>query len=193
MRKAKMSDEKVRRACHAIGMDNRQTFEKYGKKHFISYRNYYVANRLGDTYFDQLEEKGLAESDRDSKAVIYYLTEKGFQWLEKECDMIIHRKNHPEKDYPISQDNIEQIQEIWRWLRKKYIYTTNFTEELDVAIWMDFDDLKSFYEYFGNDETPIPARIYQDSVLILFSDLLDFKVTGKQIWDFRPDGMREEW
>lgn len=188
-----MSDEKIKRACHAIGMDNRQSFEKYGKKHFISYRSYYVANRLGDIYFDQLEKDGLAESDRDSKAVIYYLTEKGFQWLEKESNIVIHRKNHPENEYPLNQDNMEQIKEIWRWLRKKYIFTSNFTEELDVAIWMDSEDLKMFYEYFGSDETPLPARIYQGSVLVLFSDLLGFKVSGKQIWDFRPDGMREEW
>lgn len=88
---------------------------------------------------------------------------------------------------------MEQIKEIWRWLRKKYIFTSNFTEELDIAIWMDFEDLKMFYEYFGSDETPLPARIYQGSVLELFSELLGFKVSGKQIWDFRPDGMREEW
>lgn len=42
-----MNNEMVRRACHAIGMDNKQPFYKYGEKHFISYRNYSVSNRLG--------------------------------------------------------------------------------------------------------------------------------------------------
>lgn len=88
-----MNNEMVRRACHAIGMDNKQPFYKYGEKHFISYRNYSVSNRLGDEYFDKMESEGLAESDRGKQSVTYYLTEKGFQWLEKECSMVIHAKN----------------------------------------------------------------------------------------------------
>ena len=55
-----MNNEMVRRACHAIGMDNKQPFYKYGEKHFISYRNYSVSNRLGDEYFDKMESEGLA-------------------------------------------------------------------------------------------------------------------------------------
>ena len=35
---------------------------------------------------------GLAEADRGKQSVTYYLTEKGFQWLEKECGMVIHTK-----------------------------------------------------------------------------------------------------
>ena len=50
-----MNNETVRRACHAIGMDNKNPFYKYGEKHFISYRNYSVSSRLGDEYFDKLE------------------------------------------------------------------------------------------------------------------------------------------
>lgn len=42
-----MNNETVRRACHAIGMDNKNPFYKYGEKHFISYRNYSVSSRLG--------------------------------------------------------------------------------------------------------------------------------------------------
>ena len=87
----------------------------------------------------------------------------------------------------------EKIKEIWAWLKKKEIYTSEFPEELDVAIWLDADAVESFFEYFGNDENPVPARIYQNAVLVLFSDVLDFKVTGMQIWSFRPHGMREEW
>ena len=59
-----MNNEMVRRACHAIGMDNKSPFYKFGKKHFISYRNYSVSNRLGDEYFDKMESEGRAESDR---------------------------------------------------------------------------------------------------------------------------------
>lgn len=46
-----------------------------------------------------MESEGLAESDRGKQSVTYYLTEKGFQWLEKECKMVIHAKNRPEKKY----------------------------------------------------------------------------------------------
>ena len=168
-------------------------FYKYGEKHFISYRNYSVSNRLGDEYFDKMESEGLAESDRGKQSVTYYLTEKGFQWLEKVCDIVIHAKNRPEKKYPLNKDDEEQIIEIWAWLKKKEIYTSEFPEELDVAIWLDTDAMESFFEYFGNEENPVPARIYQNAILVLFSDVLDFKVTGMQIWSFRPHGMREEW
>ena len=107
-----MNNEMVRRACHAIGMDNKQPFYKYGEKHFISYRNYSVSNRLGDEYFDKMESEGLAESDRGKQSVTYYLTEKGFQWLEKECSMVIHAKNRPEKKYSLNEDDEEKIKEI---------------------------------------------------------------------------------
>ena len=70
-----MNNEMVRRACHAIGMDNKQPFYKYGEKHFISYRNYFVSNRLGDEYFDKMESEGLAESDR-GKTVSYLLSDR---------------------------------------------------------------------------------------------------------------------
>ena len=100
-----MNNEMVRRACHAIGMDNKQPFYKYGEKHFISYRNYSVSNRLGDEYFDKMESEGLAESDRGKQSVTYYLTEKGFQWLEKECSMVIHAKNRSEKKYHLNKDD----------------------------------------------------------------------------------------
>lgn len=114
-----MNNEMVRRACHAIGMDNKSPFYKFGKKHFISYRNYSVSNRLGDEYFDKMESEGLAESDRGKQSVTYYLTEKGFQWLEKECSMVIHVKNRPEKKYYLNKDDEEQIIEIRAWLKKK--------------------------------------------------------------------------
>ena len=206
-----MNNEMVRRACHAIGMDNKQPFYKYGEKHFISYRNYSVSNRLGDEYFDKMESEGLAESDRGKQSVTYYLTEKGFQWLEKECSMVIHAKNRPEKKYSLNEDDEEKIKEIMMTIPniidpsvpigkddsenvelQKYGEPV-VPEELDVAIWLDADAVESFFEYFGNDENPVPARIYQNAVLVLFSDVLDFKVTGMQIWSFRPHGMREEW
>ena len=188
-----MNNETVRRACHAIGMDNKNPFYKYGEKHFISYRNYSVSSRLGDEYFDKLESEGLAEADRGKQSVTYYLTEKGFQWLEKECGMVIHTKTRPEKEYLLNEDDEDQIKEIWAWLKKKEIYVSEFPEELDVAIWLDADAMEPFFENFGNDENPVPARIYQNAVLVLFSDIPDFKVMGKQIWSFRPGGMREEW
>lgn len=79
------------------------------------------------------------------------------------------------------------------WLKKKEMYVSEFPEKLDVAIWLDADAMEPFFEYFGKEENPVPARIYQNAILVLFSDVLDFKVTGMQIWSFRPHGMREEW
>lgn len=102
-------------------------------------------------------------------------------------------QNPTEKEYLLNEDDEDQIKEIWAWLKKKEIYVSEFPEELDVAIWLDADAMEPFFENFGNDENPVPARIYQNAVLVLFSDILDFKVMGKQIWSFRPGGMREEW
>lgn len=71
-----MNNEMVRRACHAIGMDNKSPFYKFGEKHFISYRNYSVSGRLEDEYLDKLVSDGLAEADRGKQSVTYYLAEK---------------------------------------------------------------------------------------------------------------------
>ena len=69
--------------------------------------------------------------------------------------MVIHAKNRPEKKYHLNKDDEEQIIEIWAWLKKKEIYTSEFPEELDVAIWLDTDAMESFFEYFGNEENPV--------------------------------------
>ena len=66
--------------------------------------------------------------------------------------MVIHAKNRPEKKYHLNKYDEEQIIEIWAWLKKKEIYTSEFPEELDVAIWLDTDAMESFFEYFGNEE-----------------------------------------
>ena len=44
------------------------------------------------------------------------MTEKGFQWLEKECGMVIHTKTRPEKEYLLNEDDEEILEQVSKCL-----------------------------------------------------------------------------
>lgn len=102
-------------AAHAIGMDNASTFQKFGKTHFVSTRNFYVdAKRNAD--WDDWVCHGLATAmEYPDGYVNYSLTAKGYEKLEKELDIVIHSKLLTEPQPELSSDQIEEIKAVWAW------------------------------------------------------------------------------
>lgn len=179
---------------HAIGMDNRSCFTKYGEKHFLSYRNYYGLGHENSDWEDWVKH-GLANACRSKSGITYSLTCEGYNYLDNLLDIRIHT-SFPDRisDPIINADNEADIKEIWKWLKKKEIYTEEFRDELDVAIYLSEYDLTDFLEHFTHVEHEIPARLFAGGVMVLFTDLLNFRASGKQIWNLRPqNGMRNEW
>ena len=182
-------------AEHAIGMDNKSTFKKYNKEYFISYRNYYGVGPEGDPDWEDLVNHGLATADKRNTGVSYHLTPVGFMWLQDETGVFIfYEENLSEKRYELDEYDIEQINHIWKFIKDNFIYAWHQTEKLDVEILLDPYDLDEFLKEFAPDcEDYIPAKINSYGIAIEFSDLLDFEVSGEQIWELRPEeGMREE-
>lgn len=122
-------------AAHAIGMDDAPTFQKFGKTHFVSTRNFYVdAKRNAD--WDDWVCHGLATAmDYPGGHVNYSLTEKGYEKLGKELNIVIHSKLLTEPQPELSSDQIEEIKDVWAWIKEHDIYASKHLE-LDVAIYL---------------------------------------------------------
>ncbi len=181
-------------AKHAIGMSNREIFEKYGRKCFISYRNYYSVGPDGDSDWDDLVKHGLATRNAYERGVSYHLTADGFNWLRKETGVNIYDEDHPEEDYPIGDYDAEDIKAVWRFVQENNLFSWNKPEKFDVGILIEPHQVDDFCKEFLCDvEGAIPSELTVYGVTVNFSDLLYFKASGKQIWELRPkDGMRNE-
>ena len=179
-------------AKHAIGMSNKDTFTKYGKECFISYRNYYSVGPEGDSDWDDFVKHGLATRNANERGVTYYLTQDGINWLQKETGIIIYDEDRPEEDYKLGKDDIESIKAVWRFVQDHNLYSWNMTEKLDVGILIEPDQMSDFCkEYLYDVEEEIPSRTTVYGTIINFSDLLYVKASGKQMWKLRPtEGMR---
>lgn len=68
---------------HALGMDNRKTYTRHGKKFYRPYRNYFETHdRTTDyPYWERLTRAKLAEKDEEGKNIWYSVTRKGMDWL----------------------------------------------------------------------------------------------------------------
>ena len=179
-------------AAHAIGMDDAPTFQKFGKTHFVSTRNFYVdAKRNAD--WDDWVCHGLATAvDYPGGHVNYSLTEKGYEKLGKELNIVIHSKFLAEPQPEFTSDQIEEIKDVWAWIKEHDIYASKHLE-LDVAIYLSNSELEDFMARFCSEEYTTPARLYASAVIVMFTDVLGFEVTREQIWNLRPDGIRETW
>lgn len=179
-------------AAHAIGMDDAPTFQKFGKTHFVSTRNFYVdAKRNAD--WDDWVCHGLATAmDYPGGHVNYSLTEKGYEKLGKELNIVIHSKFLAEPQPELTSDQIEEIKDVWAWIKEHDIYASKHLE-LDVAIYLSNSELEDFMARFCSEEYTTPARLYASAVIVMFTDVLGFEVTREQIWNLRPDGIRETW
>ena len=180
-------------AKHAVGMDSKDTFTKYGKECFVSYRNYYSVGPFGDSDWDDFVEHGLATRDVNERSVTYYLTKDGINWLQEETGIIIYNKERPEEEYKLGKDDIESIKAVWRFVQEHNLYSWHMPEILDVGVLIETDQMSDFCEeYLCDAEEEIPARITVHGTIINFSDLLYFKASGKQMWKLRPTkGMRD--
>jgi len=89
-------------AEHAMGMDNRDTYTRHGKKFYKPYRNYYET-LVDDISWQILECYGLAmhgkvREDGEYKGLCHYhMTIKGMEWMERALEITI--KNKEEYDY----------------------------------------------------------------------------------------------
>ena len=184
----------VNMAAHAVGMGNKTTFTKYGKECFISYRNYYSVSPDGHPDWEELVRRGLAMEYASNRGVTYHLTEAGMEWLQKETEIVIYDEDHPEEDYDLAGDDIDEINQIWGFIKDNNIYAWNNTERLDVEILIESDMIDNFCEqYVCDSECSIPAGLTSYGVSVKFTDMLSCKASGKQIWKLRPkEGMREE-
>ena len=181
-------------AKHAIGMDNRKIFRKYGKECFIAYRNYYSVGPDGDSDWEgEFVKHGLATRYANKQGVIYHLTREGFEWLEHETGVIIYDDDHPEEDYALSDADTEEIKQVWDYIKENDIYAWDDPDEMDTEILLESGQLDDFFESYFCYGGEIPAMLCSYGVMVRFSDLIGAKVSGRQIWNLRPKtGMREE-
>lgn len=187
-----MCNSKIAKASHAIGMDDKKCIQKWGNKYFVAYRNYYSTALEGDPDWDELENNNLATSTQNKIGKTYHLSKRGITWLQQELNVTILLERDSEERYQLDKEENQEIEEIWNWIKENDIFSCLVDDDIDIKIIFSCDDLLSFLDWKCLDyEDEIDAKITQDGVSILFSDLLMFKASAKQIWELRPDGMRE--
>lgn len=79
-------------SVHAVGLDYNEPYKRHGKLYYRPHRNYYDAGKVDVAYWDILVSKGFANSGkRDTLGgCMYWLSDKGFDWLGKELGIRIH-------------------------------------------------------------------------------------------------------
>lgn len=71
-------------AKHALGMDNRKTYIRHGKKFYRPYRNYFYTNErtVDYPYWERMVKAGLAEKYVDGNGnITYSMNRTGMDWL----------------------------------------------------------------------------------------------------------------
>lgn len=185
-------DSKISKASHAIGMDIKKCIQKWGRNYFVAYRNYYSAGENGDPDWDLLEANHLATSTKGRYGKTYHLSKRGITWLQQELNVTILMEKDNEERYQLDEEAIQEIEEIWSWIKYNDIFTELVDDDMDIAIHLSCDDLLSFLDWKCLDfEDEIDAKIAGNGVIVRFSELLMFKASAKQIWELRSDGMRE--
>lgn len=68
---------------HALGMDNRKTYVRHGKRFYRPYRNYFFTHKktVDYPYWERLVVAGLAEKEESPTGVNYFVTRSGMDWL----------------------------------------------------------------------------------------------------------------
>lgn len=186
-------DSTVSKAAHAIGMDNKKCIQKWGCNYFVAYRNYYSAGEDGDPDWDLLETNHLATTTKGRYGKTYHLSKRGITWLQQELNVTILMEKDREERYQLDEESIQEIEEIWNWIKENDVFAYLVDDDMDINILLSSDDLSSFLEWkYLEYEDEIDAKITGYGVSVRFSELLMFKASAKQIWELRPDGMREE-
>ena len=73
-----------------LGMDNRKTYKRHGRKYYRPYRNYWCGEEPALEWFSKM---GLAEKEQEEgKLPYYYLTRQGMDWLERRIGVVIREE-----------------------------------------------------------------------------------------------------
>ena len=85
----------VKLAKHAIGLDRRNPYKRYGKYFYKPYRNYYNASAADCEHWEQLELAGYAESGQENSygGKMFYMTRSGLDWLGNRLNITIHNED----------------------------------------------------------------------------------------------------
>lgn len=77
---------------HAIGMDNRKTYIRHGKKFYRPYRNYFFTNErtVDYPYWERMVVAGLAKKEESPKGINYFVTRTGLDWLGQHDGVTIY-------------------------------------------------------------------------------------------------------
>ena len=77
---------------YALGMDNRKSYVRHGKRFYRPYRNYfYTTERTVDfPYWERMVNANLAEKEESTKGINYFVTRRGMDWLGQHDGIIIH-------------------------------------------------------------------------------------------------------
>lgn len=88
-----MSERHIELAKHAIGLDYKKPYTRHGKKFYKPFRNYY-GTYTNDPLWKDLADEGYADHDKpDEKGrLMYWLTEKGREWLGNELGIKIYEE-----------------------------------------------------------------------------------------------------
>ena len=82
----------IEEAKHAVGLDYKNPYTRHGKKFYRPYRNNF-ATTITDKIWSELKAYGYAEHDKPSEnGVIFWLTDKGLEWLGRELGIKIYSK-----------------------------------------------------------------------------------------------------
>ena len=79
---------------HALGMDNRKTYVRHGKRFYRPYRNYfYTHERTVDfPFWERMVKAGLAEKEEEIKGINYFVTRRGMDWLGQHDGITIYNE-----------------------------------------------------------------------------------------------------
>ena len=68
---------------HALGMDNRKSYVRHGKRFYRPYRNYFFTTEktVDFPYWERMVKANLAEKEESPKGIKYFVTRRGMDWL----------------------------------------------------------------------------------------------------------------
>lgn len=77
---------------HALGMDNRKTYIRHGKKFYKPYRNFFATSEYTPDYpyWEKLVIVGLAGKKIQDKGILYFVTRTGMNWLGEHDEIHIY-------------------------------------------------------------------------------------------------------
>lgn len=188
------TEKAIKLACHMLGLDNRRlpVHENDQIQTYLYYRNYFNGQ---NATLDVLSEHGLAyKNGKDSDCIYYYLTQRGINELAKCLNCRLFDEDDKEEGREMSDEDREEIERFWKYVKEHDIYTYQSFNGWRVNILLEPDQIEDFSHAFTDPEESVPTSFGSGYVAIDLKDLLhiDSKIAASQIWELRPNGVREE-